>query len=612
MFNVKLGGINFDETLGEGTYGNVYTYHPKPDDLNDPDNHKYAVKVIRADGIARLLSSFEEIVLGFSFQHPSLVPIRGYNIKTKEIDVFNIYILLPRMKESLRNVMRSKQQEKSRFEEKEIVRYLESIASGVEYLHQKKIIHRDIKPDNILLDYEDNAKLSDFGLGSFSASDTDSSRENAAGTYRYMAPEVRNPLPISKKELFPSDVWSLGVLGLQLCDLELWREQQQTLKYAKGMTQEDVSDALRKIRGRRLYSKQLIDLLEEMLDHHPQKRISAKDARIKLGEMKDTLSQSCSQSQSFINCSFQSSQDFFEELKLKTNYPNIFDVKCGRELLKIKVSQQAALYVNNEKIKDLVSSINSQIKEKCLNGASIKLEGCSNVSNKGFSDLKKLLNQPLKDIKSLYLDLKGCEELSDEDLSDFLIHMEKLEILSIKFEGCKNITGRGLKNLKSHLSFNERLSKLILNLTGCEKIRDDDLKGLLFGFQELESLTLYLNKCPTLTSIGLEKIIKQLKDSDKLQTLNLFFSECVNLKGSAVNKVFQNSLVEGMKLRDLQFLHLNLSNCSFEKNESRNLVKIISNGLSDPISVKLTLPDLTKEEKRELKNSSKISELEIS
>ena len=69
MFNIKLKGIRFNENLGEGSYGQVYAYHPNPEDPDDPESRKWAVKVICADGIHGLLESFQEIVLGFHLTH---------------------------------------------------------------------------------------------------------------------------------------------------------------------------------------------------------------------------------------------------------------------------------------------------------------------------------------------------------------------------------------------------------------------------------------------------------------------------------------------------------------------------------------------------------------
>ena len=92
------------------------------------------------------------------------------------------------------------------------------IARGMEYLHQgcnKRILHFDIKPHNILLDYNFNPKISDFGLAKLCARDQSIVTLTAArGTMGYIAPELysRNFGGVSHK----SDVYSFGMLVLEM------------------------------------------------------------------------------------------------------------------------------------------------------------------------------------------------------------------------------------------------------------------------------------------------------------------------------------------------------------------------------------------------------------
>ncbi|KAI0511039.1 hypothetical protein KFK09_011657 [Dendrobium nobile] len=92
------------------------------------------------------------------------------------------------------------------------------IAHGIDYLHQgcnQRIVHFDIKPHNILLDYDFNPKISDFGLAKLCSRDQSIVTISAArGTMGYIAPEVysRNFGPVSHK----SDVYSYGMLLLEM------------------------------------------------------------------------------------------------------------------------------------------------------------------------------------------------------------------------------------------------------------------------------------------------------------------------------------------------------------------------------------------------------------
>jgi serine/threonine protein kinase/WD40 repeat protein len=90
--------------------------------------------------------------------------------------------------------------------QREIARIGAQVADALDYAHQRKVIHRDIKPHNILLDALGNAWITDFGLAKLKEEENQSTAQAFAGTLRYMAPER-----LQGKSDGRDDVYALGV-----------------------------------------------------------------------------------------------------------------------------------------------------------------------------------------------------------------------------------------------------------------------------------------------------------------------------------------------------------------------------------------------------------------
>lgn len=101
--------------------------------------------------------------------------------------------------------------------EEQVWHLIYDVASGLAYLHEKEIIHQDIKPDNILIDANDKYVITDFGISTKARSTLSKSVLNAsgAGSTAYMGPErfSRTPLPVKA-----SDIWSLGATVYEIIE----------------------------------------------------------------------------------------------------------------------------------------------------------------------------------------------------------------------------------------------------------------------------------------------------------------------------------------------------------------------------------------------------------
>ncbi|XVE49801.1 hypothetical protein DITRI_Ditri01bG0111000 [Diplodiscus trichospermus] len=203
--SILVATDNFAESnkLGQGGFGPVYKGKL-------PRGQEIAIKRL-SRGSGQGLEEFKnEVVLIAKLQHRNLVRLLGYCVKGYEKML--IYEYMPN--KSLDSFIFDRTRCVLLNWEKRID-IIMGIARGMLYLHQDsrlRIIHRDLKTSNILLDEEMNPKISDFGLAKiFGGKQTEASTDRVIGTYGYMSPEYALNGFFSIK----SDVFSFGVVLLE-------------------------------------------------------------------------------------------------------------------------------------------------------------------------------------------------------------------------------------------------------------------------------------------------------------------------------------------------------------------------------------------------------------
>eukprot|EP01018_Ginkgo_biloba_P029475 Gb_03243 [translate_table: standard] len=188
------------DKLGSGSFGTVY------EGISD-DGVFFAVKEVslldQGSNARQCIYQLEqEIALLSQFEHENIVRYLGTD---KEQD--RLYIFLELVTQgSLASLY-----QKYNLRDSQVRAYTRQILNGLKYLHDRNVMHRDIKCANILVDAYGLIKLADFGL----AKETSKLNElkSCKGSAYWMAPEVIHP---RKTYWLPADIWSLGCTVLEM------------------------------------------------------------------------------------------------------------------------------------------------------------------------------------------------------------------------------------------------------------------------------------------------------------------------------------------------------------------------------------------------------------
>jgi len=272
------------EKLGEGTYGVVY----KARDVNTGDT--LALKKIRLDAEDEGIPStaIREISLLKQLQHPNIV--RLYDVILTDQKLTLVFEFLD---QDLKKYLDSFGD--NGLDSRTTKSFLQQLLHGICHCHENRVLHRDLKPQNLLINREGELKLADFGLArSFGIPVRSYTHEVV--TLWYRSPEV---LLGSRHYSTPIDLWSVGCIFAEIASgrplFPGRNDSDQLLKIFKvlgtptlddwpGMAelpqyQPNYTVYKRQSLGKIVPLNQNgIDLLEEFLHYDPDKRITAEKA----------------------------------------------------------------------------------------------------------------------------------------------------------------------------------------------------------------------------------------------------------------------------------------------------------------------------------------------
>ncbi|GJV43294.1 kinase-like domain, phloem protein 2-like protein [Tanacetum coccineum] len=248
--DIKLATDNFNQRycIGSGGYGMVYKADLDHVDIQKSSSMEWknidvlpkkrstvAIKQIfyRKDDLGKL-GFWQEIELLTSCKHPNVVSLLGFSSKDREMIL--VYEFL--VNGSLDDYFGSTEK-KINLTWNQRIQICLDIAHGLRYLHtnmegKPRIIHRDIKSANVLLDENWNAKIADFGLSKFHPANNPASTirtKIVAGTDVYLDPEYQSTGKYKKE----SDIYSFGVVLFEILSGRLAYDSVYSTENSKGL-----------------------------------------------------------------------------------------------------------------------------------------------------------------------------------------------------------------------------------------------------------------------------------------------------------------------------------------------------------------------------------------
>ena len=225
--NLNINEFKIIKKIGQGSFGQIFK-------IEDKDKNKYAMKkiLLTSENDIKKIEHEYQILIDLNNQIENeksilnLVRIYGYSSKQLDPTTYVIYVLMELAITDWEKEILFRQKSKNYYKEKELMTILYSLIKTFAELQKRKISHRDIKPQNILLFKDNKYKLADFGEAKELYKDiAPTNKQTLRGTELYMAPTLFQALQ-SKKLIkyvnhnpYKSDVFSFGLCSLLAASL---------------------------------------------------------------------------------------------------------------------------------------------------------------------------------------------------------------------------------------------------------------------------------------------------------------------------------------------------------------------------------------------------------
>ena len=230
MIGTVLGSrYEINEKIGAGGMAHVYKARCRL------LNRNVAIKVLKDEYVndEEFIKKFRrESQAAASLSHPNIVNV--YDVGMDEIDGNKIYYIVMEYinGKTLKDVIR----EKGKLSIEETLSFSIQIAEALEHAHKNHIVHRDIKPHNIMITEDGRVKVTDFGIARAATASTVTTTSNVIGSVHYFSPEQARGGYTDEK----SDIYSLGIVIYEMITGKVPYEGDSPISVALKHIQDDI------------------------------------------------------------------------------------------------------------------------------------------------------------------------------------------------------------------------------------------------------------------------------------------------------------------------------------------------------------------------------------
>ena len=250
------------QSIGEGSNANVYLVK------DNRTNKEYAIKKMVCQEFNDLVRIKKKLEIINELNHKNLMKVNKIQFKCLDFTTYAINAVMEKAITDWNNEIKQRAKNKNYYTEKELVNIAKQVISGLAFLQENNIAHRDIKPQNILIFPNNVYKVADLGEMIENIKGFDN-QLTIRGSERFLSPALKDALMHNRSEVkhnaFKSDVFSLGYCFLYAMSLNIEILEPAREYWGKNKDYVKIEIDIKKYIGDNKYSNKFIDFIGKMI-----------------------------------------------------------------------------------------------------------------------------------------------------------------------------------------------------------------------------------------------------------------------------------------------------------------------------------------------------------